>query len=83
MLRGIFAASTGMIAQSEKIDILGNNVANANTSGFKKDDVSFKEFNDQYITNINNGNYVGSDSFGVMDNKVSTEVRQGANKSKY
>jgi flagellar basal-body rod protein FlgF len=78
MLRGLYAAATGMIAQSKKIDVLGNNVANANTSGFKKDEVSFKAYNDQLITNISNGNMVGSASFGVWNDEVNTDISQGA-----
>lgn len=76
MLRGIYAASTGMIAQSKKIDVTGNNVANADTPGFKKDEITFKEYNNQLITNMTSGSNVGSISFGVSINKVNTDVSQ-------
>jgi flagellar basal-body rod protein FlgF len=78
MLRGIYAAATGMVAQTKKIDGLGNNVANANTPGFKRDEVSFKAYNDQSLTDISNGKKIGNASFGVWDDEVNTDVSQGA-----
>lgn len=40
---------SGQIAQQRKVETIANNIANANTAGFKKDDVSFKE----YLTILN------------------------------
>jgi flagellar basal-body rod protein FlgF len=77
MFRGVYAAGAGMIAQSKKIDVLGNNVANANTSGFKKDEVSFKTYNDQLLINPNNGTNIGAASSGVLNDGVNTDISGG------
>lgn len=37
MLRGMYTATAGMVSQMSAIDLLTNNVANANTMGFKED----------------------------------------------
>lgn len=41
MLRGLWNAASGMRAQQTKIDVVANNIANVNTTGYKKKDVSF------------------------------------------
>ena len=37
MIRGIFTAAAGMLAESLRADVTANNLANVNTAGFKKD----------------------------------------------
>ena len=41
MNHGIYTAAAGAIANDRKFDIVSNNLANANTTGFKKSKVSF------------------------------------------
>ena len=41
MNHGIYTAAAGAIANDRKFDIISNNLANANTTGFKKSKVSF------------------------------------------
>lgn len=36
MLRGIYAAAAGMISQRERLDVVANNLANVNTTAFKR-----------------------------------------------
>ena len=43
MLRGLYTAYTGMEAQQQKMDIVSNNLANANTTGFKKNNIEFQD----------------------------------------
>lgn len=42
--KGIFAAVSGAMAQSSRLDTIANNLANVNTSGFKKDRQVFSEY---------------------------------------
>jgi flagellar basal-body rod protein FlgF len=42
--KGIYTAVSGAIAQSQKLDTIANNMANVNTTGFKKDTQVFKEY---------------------------------------
>ena len=44
MIRGLYTASSGMMLQMARQDVLANNLANANTSGFKRDMVIAQEF---------------------------------------
>lgn len=43
MIRSMFTAATGMIAQQMNIDTIANNLANVNTTGFKKSRVNFQD----------------------------------------
>lgn len=41
---GLWTSVSGGMAQSQNLDIIANNLANANTTGFKKDTPTFKEY---------------------------------------
>ena len=43
MSNGIYAATAGAIAQSTALDVTANNIANASTTGFHGDRVTFRE----------------------------------------
>ena len=43
MIRKLWNSAAGMLAQSFKIDVIANNVANVNTTGFKKKEVQFQD----------------------------------------
>ncbi len=43
MLRSLWTAATGMIAQQLHIDTISNNLSNVNTTGFKKNRVDFED----------------------------------------
>ena len=42
MMRSLWTASSGMSAQMTNMDLIGNNMANVNTSGFKRERLEFK-----------------------------------------
>ncbi len=42
-MKSIWVPISGQIAQQRKVETLANNIANANTAGFKRDDISFRE----------------------------------------
>lgn len=44
MIRGLYASATGMLALMTKQDVIANNIANANTTGFKRDYASITSF---------------------------------------
>ncbi len=46
--KGIFSAVSGAMAQSNRLDTIANNMANVNTSGFKKDRQVFSEYLTSY-----------------------------------
>ncbi len=43
MLRSLFTAATGMSAQQKAVDVVSNNLANANTTGFKRSQADFED----------------------------------------
>ena len=43
MIRSLYTAATGMIAQQQQMDVTSNNIANVNTTGFKKGRAEFKD----------------------------------------
>lgn len=43
MLEGLYSAAAGMAAQQERLDALSNDVANANTAGYKSVRVGFRD----------------------------------------
>jgi flagellar basal-body rod protein FlgG len=67
-----------MITQYKKIDVLGNNISNINTDGFKRDDLSLKSFDEEITTRMTDDVPVGSLSDGVAVDIVSTDYTQGA-----
>ena len=49
MLRSLSTAATGMIAQQVNIDVISNNLANVNTTGFKKSRAEFQDLLSQTL----------------------------------
>lgn len=56
MVKGLYIAGTSMITNIHKMDVIGNNLANVNTTGFKKDRVEVESFNARLMTRINGSN---------------------------
>jgi flagellar basal-body rod protein FlgF len=44
MDQGIYTAAAGAMAMEERLSIIANNLANVNTAGFKKDAISYQDF---------------------------------------
>jgi len=42
MIKGIYASGVGMMARQTRQEVISNNLANINTTGFKKDMISFR-----------------------------------------
>jgi len=60
MLRSLWSASSGMRAQQLNMDTISNNLANVNTSGFKKSRVSFQDLMYQTLRQAGTPNSQGS-----------------------
>jgi len=43
MLRALYSAATGMESQQLNLDVISNNLANVNTTGFKKSNIEFQD----------------------------------------
>ncbi|QXE20294.1 flagellar basal-body rod protein FlgG [Clostridium sp. 001] len=85
MIRSFYSAVSGMITQEAKQDVITNNLANANTVGFKQDDLRVKSFNDMLLQNYDKTegnrsvrNIIGSISLGSGIDSVKTGFTQGS-----
>jgi flagellar basal-body rod protein FlgF/flagellar basal-body rod protein FlgG len=74
MNSGIYAASSGLLARTQELDLTANNLANANTSGFRGQHVSFKT---QMMTTSANVSTRAVNSFGVLGSPR-TDFSQGS-----
>lgn len=52
MWRGLYTAGAGMITETKRTDTIANNLANANTSGYKRDNAINEEFEPMLIKRI-------------------------------
>ncbi|MFC7392980.1 flagellar hook-basal body protein [Scopulibacillus cellulosilyticus] len=81
MLRGFYTAAAGMIAQNRRQQMITNNIANANTPGYKTDQASLKSFPNMLLSRLGGdpsaGNQVGALSTGVYMQEAIPNFAQG------
>ena len=56
MWRGLYTAATGMMSELKRTDAIANNIANAATTGYKRDVTVHKEFHPMLIKRVNDFN---------------------------
>ncbi|MDQ0257221.1 flagellar basal-body rod protein FlgG [Evansella vedderi] len=85
MLRGLYTAGAGMIAQQRRQEMLTNNMANANTPGFKADQASMRSFPNQLLKAMGTNhmqkfgtNRIGELTTGVYLQEATPNFIQGA-----
>lgn len=87
MVRGLFTAWTGMANEQKRLDVVSNNLANAQTVGFKKDSVTNQSFDNLLTLKVKdsseayNDRAIGSMSLGVKIGEVYTDYTQGSVRS--
>ncbi|MCL6587120.1 MAG: flagellar hook-basal body protein [Anoxybacillus sp.] len=52
MLRGFYTAAAGMLAQERRVEMLTNNIANANTPGYKADEATLRAFPEMLLSRL-------------------------------
>ncbi len=83
MFRGLYTAGSGLIGNNKKIDVVSNNIANINTTGFKKDLVLMESFENTLISKMNGSNplksYNPNQSLNIeaVDNYYIAEAKNG------
>jgi flagellar basal-body rod protein FlgG len=75
MLEGLYSAAAGMSAQQEQLDAIGNDLANASTSGYKSERVAFS---DLLYSSVNVAGTVSSDGAGAKAQVIGSSAAQGA-----
>jgi flagellar basal-body rod protein FlgF len=68
LFKGFYTVATGMIAQQRKTEILTNNMANANTPGFKADQSTIRSFPDMLLSAIGNTNVPTEKGLNFLQN---------------
>ncbi len=84
MMRSLWTAASGMISQQTNVDTISNNLANINTTGYKKESAEFKTLLYQTIqaqSTDNNGDpkpYGIQVGLGVRNSAITSQYTQGA-----
>lgn len=53
MIRGLYISASAAVSESKRIDVIANNIANVNTTGYKKDLMLTQNFPEILISKIN------------------------------
>ena len=79
MLRGLYLASTGMLVQEMRQDVISNNLANATTPGFKGETATVRSFPEMLLQRMadNKATPIGPFSPGVMLDGIHTNFTPG------
>ena len=85
MLRGLYTAYTGMLNEQYRLDIMSNNLANADTVGYKKEGSTSQAYSEVMAVKIkdttenpNTPKQLGNMSLGVKIGETYTDVSQGS-----
>ncbi|MDD6339427.1 MAG: flagellar hook-basal body protein [Butyrivibrio sp.] len=83
MIRSLYTASTGMVHQMNRMDVITNNMANSDTTAYKKEGSTSQSFDAVYGIKINDSsvNYIhqniGKMSLGVKVGETYTDYSDG------
>ena len=84
MIKGLYTAAMGMNVQAKRLDVVSNDLANASTTGYKRDKTTVSSFKDEYLTrlkdsqhNIPNKERIGKITYGAKIDEVYTDFQQG------
>ncbi|MBM7645884.1 flagellar basal-body rod protein FlgG [Scopulibacillus daqui] len=69
MFRGFYTAAAGMIAQNRRQQMITNNIANANTPGYKADQAALKSFPEMLLSRLG-GDQSGTRKVGPLSTGV-------------
>lgn len=92
MIRGLYTSTTGMLTQEIKMDMVSNNLANVNTTGYKQDVCAMKSFPQMLVHRLNDDYLkvsgvegmmdlrplMGTSSFGAVVDEISPSFEQGS-----
>lgn len=84
MVKGLYTAYTGMINEQKRLDVVANNLANADTTGYKKEGATSAAFEDQLAIRIKDSgtNFLprrlGTVNMGVKIGETYTNYDQGS-----
>lgn len=59
MIKGLYTAHTGMVNEMKRLDVLANNLANADTTAYKKEGTTSRTFADELAIKIKDTSHYG------------------------
>lgn len=84
MVKGLYTAYTGMVNQQNRMDVLSNNLANASTTGYKKEGSTTQSFDTVLAYKIKDNSeatgsrHIGNMNLGVKIGENYTDYTQGS-----
>ena len=80
MIKGIYTSASGMLSTQRRLDIISNNLANANTSGYKKESAVKESFPEMVMQKIegNSREEIGELGTGVRLEQSYTDFSMGS-----
>lgn len=86
MVRGLYTSGVAMSAIMNTFDVVSNNIANVDTTGYKKDVVITQSFSEELMNRLNDPNpnmiehsvKIGNMSLGVFVDTIATDFSNGA-----
>ena len=82
MVKGLYTAHTGMVNEMKRLDVLANNLANADTTGYKKEGTTSRTFADEMSFRLKDNAYMpkklGGITYGVHLGQVYTDYSTGS-----
>ncbi|MBH9966667.1 flagellar hook-basal body protein [[Bacillus] enclensis] len=77
MFRGFYSAATGMLAQQRKTEMLTNNMANANTPGYKADQASMRAFPEMLLERLDSAQVATEKGLSIPFNQKVGKLNTG------
>ncbi len=74
MIKGLYVAGTNMMANIYKMDVTSNNLANVNTTGFKKETFEVESFNNRLFSRMNGSMLPTEVGTASVDQKQDGEI---------
>jgi len=83
MVRGFYAAASGLFSRQKAISVIANNISNATTAGFKTQSTVESSFGDHLVARLSSmdgvsSNHIGPGSFMTVNSSEYTDFTQGS-----
>jgi len=85
LIRGLYVSGIGMTTQMKRLDVISNNLANVNTTGYKKDKPIISSFPEMLMAKMNDRDKfsmaakpIGRVTLGVRIDDIYTDFSQGS-----
>ncbi len=79
MNNAVYAATTGLLNRSRALDVTANNLANAGTAGFKREELVTSTFGEHVMMRMDGGaQEIGASTHGAIGDEVYADLTQGA-----